>query len=465
MTRRLVLSYLAITVVVLVVLEVPLGWFYAQREDDRYIAAAERDAIVLANFYEDALEDVDVPDPSAAEAYAARVGARVVVVGPDGISVLDTAAEAPRDFSTRPEVASALAGERSGGIRRSDTLDDDLVFVAIPVSSGGTVHGALRLTVSADEVTARVRLFWWALAAVAAVVLVAVTVIGFVIARSVTRPITTLQRSARRFADGDLSGVDLDDDAPAEVAELGEAMNSMARRLDDMISGQRAFVGDASHQLRTPLTALRLRLENLEAAQRDPAATADAEAAIAEVDRLHELVEGLLVLARADREPELEAVDVADIARQRVDTWSAVADDVGVHLALDLPDRAVSAVATAVKGAVEQVIGNLLDNALAVAPSGSTITVGVVVAGGRVRLSVADEGPGLDDEEKAKATERFWRGDDRPRGGVGRPHGGTGLGLAIAQRLAEAGGGSLELADNPGGGLVVTLELSAGPPA
>lgn len=465
MTRRLLVSYLVITVVVLIVLEVPLGWFYAQREDDRFISAAERDAIVLANFYEEALEHGGELDPTAADDYAGRVGARVVVVDAAGISLVDTAAVTPRDFSTRPEIASALTGDRAGGIRRSDTLDDDLLFVALPVSSGGTIHGALRLTLSADEVGENVRRFWWSLAAVAAVVLAAVSVIGFVIARSVTRPLTTLQASARRFADGDLTAVTLDDDAPVEVRDLGEAMNTMARRLDDLITSQRAFIGDASHQLRTPLTALRLRLENLEASQREPAGAADASAAIAEVDRLHELVEGLLVLARADRAPDLVTVDVAAIAGQRVDTWTAVADEAGVQLELADRTGAGPARATAVRGAVEQIIGNLLDNALAVAPDGSTITVGLDVDGDRVRLSVADRGPGLGDDEKERATERFWRGDTDRRRTTAGAAGGTGLGLAIARRLAEAGGGSLELRDNPGGGLVVALELRAGPPA
>ncbi|MDH5237363.1 MAG: HAMP domain-containing protein, partial [Acidimicrobiia bacterium] len=170
-----------------------------------------------------------------------------------GISVLDSDAPPDRDFSTRPEVGTALTGIRSAGIRRSDTLNADLVYVAVPVASGGNVHGALRLTIDAHEVNERIQRFWLGLAGVAIVVLLAVAGIGFAIARSVTRPLRELQESAKRFAGGDLTPAPVGDDAPPEVQALGATMNTMALRLDQLLAAQRAFVSDASHQLRTPL--------------------------------------------------------------------------------------------------------------------------------------------------------------------------------------------------------------------
>lgn len=144
MTRRLLLSYLSITVFVLLLLEVPLAAFYAQRERDRLEANAEHDANVLASFYEDALEQDLPPQPQPAADYGAGTGARVVVVDTAGISVVDTERSPGRDFSTRPEIAIALTGERTTGTRRSDTLDTDLLYVAVPVASSGIVHGAGR---------------------------------------------------------------------------------------------------------------------------------------------------------------------------------------------------------------------------------------------------------------------------------------------------------------------------------
>ena len=287
MTRRLVLSYLAITMIVLIILEIPLGIFYSQREEERLTADVERDAVVLASFYEDVLHFGFAPDPTPAEDYAARTGSRIVVVDTGGISVLDTEAAPARDFSTRPEVRTALTGVRSAGIRRSDTLDTDLLYVAVPVASGGTVHGVLRLTIDAHEVAERVQRFWMGLAGIAVVVLLAVAGIGFAIARSVTRPLRELQATARRFSEGDLTPGQLTADSPPEVRSLGDAMNAMATRLDELINAQRAFVSDASHQLRTPLTALRLRLENLETQLSTEADSAEVSAAIDEIQTTH----------------------------------------------------------------------------------------------------------------------------------------------------------------------------------
>ena len=115
MTRRLVLSYLAITVVVLVLLEVPLAIFFQQREENRLTVDTERDATVLATFYEDALERSTPADPAPADDYTGRTGARVVVVDSAGISIVDTGGDPPRDFSTRPEIATALTGTRASG--------------------------------------------------------------------------------------------------------------------------------------------------------------------------------------------------------------------------------------------------------------------------------------------------------------------------------------------------------------
>ncbi len=451
MTRRLLLGYLAVTVVVLLALEIPLAFFYSQREQERFTAAAERDAVVLASYYEDVLDSGAPIDRTQAERYADRTQSRVVVTDSDGLSVLDTDAAVGRNFSTRPEVAEALGGERASGIRHSDTLSTDLLYVAVPVASGGSVHGMLRLTVNAHEVAERIRGFWLSLVGVAAVVLGAVAVIGWAVARSVTRPLRDLQASASRFAEGDLSVAPVHPDAPEEIAALADTMDVMATRLDGLLSAQRAFVSDASHQLRSPLTALRLRLENLSAELGEGSQGVQVEAAIDETRRLADLVSDLLKLARADQPPPAERSDVAGIAADRIDTWSAVADGVDVTLRLDRPDGALWA--SAVPGSVEQILDNLLDNALQVSPAGAEVTVTLERAADRVLLTVADRGPGLDDERKARALERFWRG--------GQSTPGTGLGLPIALGLAEASGGGLTLADRPGGGLVVNVELTS----
>ena len=451
MTRRLLLGYLTAVVIVLLVLEVPLAIFFQQRETGRLTVAVERDATVLAGHYEDALELGTPPDPASAADYAKLTGVRVVVVDKAGASLIDTSGDAGRDFSTRPEIKTALGGARAEGTRHSDTLNADLLYVAVPVASGGEVLGAVRLTLDTKEVDALVRRYWLGLIGVAVVVLIAMAGIGWAIARSVTRPLRRLDAAAARFATEDLTISDPDPGAPSEIAVLGATMNTMAQRLERLLAEQRGFVADASHQLRTPLTALRLRLENLQSASATPDAADDLEAAIEETTRLAGLVGDLLQLARAEETAAPRTVDLVQLAADRVDTWSAIADVADVALDLAALDGPVFV--GAVPGGVEQILDNLIDNAITATPPGSHVSVTVVRGHAVHELTISDEGPGLSDELKARALDRFWRSDHSAPG--------SGLGLPIARALAKASGGSLVLGDGPAGGLTVAVTLLA----
>ena len=239
------------------------------------------------------------------------------------------------------------------GYRDSETLGTELLFVSVPIASGGSVQGALRLTIDAEEVNSRVRRFWIGLVAIALLILAALALVGLTVARSATEPIKRLRTSAARFGRGDFSPLEVDDaETPVEIQELAESMNAMGRQLEQLIQRHRSFVGDASHQLRTPLTSLRLRLENLEAAAIDATSRHDIEAAIEETIRLSNLVSDLLKLARNDGPPSLTTVDLGSLAADRVNTWQATTEQ-RVELLLNRPAGPVEAIAVA--GAVEQV--------------------------------------------------------------------------------------------------------------
>lgn len=448
MTKRLLLSYLTVTLVVLLLLELPLALFYSQRELERLTSDIERDATVLATIYEDDLEGGLRLDAEAADRYHDRTGARVVVVDASGVGLIDTQQPVPRDFSTRPEIAAALTGERASGTRRSDTLGTDLVYVAVPVASSGTVHGALRLTLDASSVDSRIHRFWLGLGATGVLVLAVMALVGWLIARSVTWPLRRLTATAERFANGDLSIEPSSPGGPKELRVLADTMSDMAERLTSTIDEQRAFVADASHQLRTPLTALRLRLENLQT-RLDDADADELDLAIEETSRLSGLVTDLLQLARADERRAVAIVDVAQLAVDRVDTWSALADARSIDLRWSGEPSPVYA--SALPGAVEQILDNLIDNAVNASDDGSTIDVSLTLRGMRAVLAVADHGPGLSVGDRVRATRRFWRGTTLTPG--------SGLGLSIASTLAVASGGHLELSDTPGGGLTATLDL------
>jgi signal transduction histidine kinase len=268
----------------------------------------------------------------------------------------------------------------------------------------------------------------------------------------VTRSVRRLEAAANRVAAGDLTTRVPEHKGPPELQHLEHAFNRMASEIARLMDAQQQFVADASHQLRTPLTALQLRLENLDARVSAPERPA-VETIIADLARLTRLVDGLLVLARDDGGPSAtEIVDVSAVVLARADAWTEVVADRGMTLAVDASGEAWAHVAP---GAVEQLFDNLVDNAVSVSRPGDVVTIRVESHETRVELHVIDHGPGLDATERTRAFDRFWRGSDAPSGG-------SGLGLAIVQRLADASGGTARLDDNAGGGIdaVVTLARS-----
>jgi signal transduction histidine kinase len=459
MRRRLVASYLAITVGILAVLIVPLGRTFATREQDRLLRDIQHDATVVAGLSEDALERGTRPPLDALLAdYARDPGGRIVVVDRNGKTVADSASDRKgTDFTNRPEIASAIAGVGAEGRRRSDTLGTDLLYVATPVASSGVVHGAVRVTYPSSTLDRRVRAMWIGLAALSLVVLAVVTLVGIGLARLVTRPVSRLKDAAQRIAAGDLSARASTDGGAPELRELATVFNDTAQHQQDLLDAQRAFVADASHQLRTPLAALRLQLENIESR-----APLDLQPSLAsaqsETARLGRISEGLLALTRstaATTQPE--PVDASELGRQRRAVWEPIAVDNGVQLVLQAPEHAW---VSATPGAVEQILDNLIDNALDVAPSGSTLRISVRPEHEVVEIHVVDEGPGLDDEQRVRAFDRFWRAPTAPSGG-------TGLGLAIVAQLAAASSGTAELRPAPEHGIdaVVSLPASGAPTA
>jgi signal transduction histidine kinase len=461
---RLVTTYLALTLVVLAALEIPLAITYRDRQLDQVEAGLERDAFVISSFVEDTLNGTGNQDLQViVDNYSAQTDGRVVIVDRNADVLADSdppadgtpATGTPRNFSTRPEIAAALRREVATGTRDSTTLGTGIVYVAIPVASGDDVYGAVRITYSAAQLDGRVRRYWALLAAAAVVTLAVAGGVGILLARWVTRPIADLRDAATRIGDGELDARADEVHGPPEVRELAESFNTTARRLEELVTAQEQFVADASHQLRTPLTALRLRLEMLE--DEDGAdASEDLEAARNEVQRLSRLVDGLLALARAERATGAvapPAIDLGPIVEERCNAWRPVSDERGVTL--ECADGALAARAT--PDHLGQALDNLLANALEVSPTGSTIALSVVAGpDDTVEVHVTDHGPGLDDEQRTHAFDRFWRATTT-RGELG----GSGLGLAIVQKLVTADGGRAELRETPGGGLDAVLVLQA----
>ena len=451
MKWRLVAALLGLTLVVLVVHDIPLVGYLRTVENDRIVTALERDSFVIAGRSEEVLESDTATTSTylqdAIVAYSAASGARVLVTDNAGIVIAtsDAADTIGTSFASRPEIASALTGQVTSGRRFSATLNHEILYVAVPVINGNRTIGTVRLTFPAsvvdDAVSARVK----GISTVAGITLLVAAIVALLLAVGITRRLTKLRDVTEEFSNGNFTvRAQIDGGAP-EIQSLARSFNKMADQLEKLISQQRAFAGDASHQLRTPLTALTLRLERVsELLAQDPTAAAERlDAAMVETDRLQRLVEGLLVLSRSEAKGVATTrQDASAIARERAENWDALAAEQNVAIAISIPD---SAFVLATVGAIEQVIDNYVDNALEVVPAGSTITILIKADSDLTQISVLDEGPGLSEADLAKAFNRFWRARSDTHG--------SGLGLAIVERLAEASGGHAELRNRQPNGL------------
>jgi len=455
--RRLLVTYLLLTLVVLIALELPLAISYRDKEIRTLESNLERDAFVISSYVEHALLDGDTATMAAVVTnYFADTEGRVVIVDANGRSVADSdpTAALGRDFSDRPEFTTALDGGVAIGSRYSTTLGTGLVYATVPVNDATTTIGAVRVSYSTGQMDARVQRYWAILAGAGLVTLAVAGLIGILLARWVSAPLTELQHAARRFGAGELDARADEGSGPPEVRDLAAAFNATSRRLEQLLTAQQQFVADASHQLRTPLTALRLRLEMIEL-DADEQMRDDLEGARHEVQRLSRLVDGLLALARAERTASTatESIDLDELLDDRANAWQPLATERGATIEV----RHGGLRAHCTPDHVTQSLDNLIANALEVTPVGGTVALTTNVATSEPRtiaIHVADQGPGMTAEQRDRAFDRFWRAE-----GATAELGGSGLGLAIVRKLSEADGGHAELHDADDGGLDAVIVL------
>ncbi|MDQ0685252.1 two-component system OmpR family sensor kinase [Streptomyces achromogenes] len=449
MNRQLIRSYILLVAVAILLFTVPVAFTLTkQLRDDTELSVlreAHTMALLLGNGDRISCEALT----EVAEAYGEGT--------PGNVQVTPTRNCAP----DLPEPAAGPALTRA--VRQNEPTTDwgsDFIWgehLTVTVPAQG--EAAVRIVYSTSDMTRRLWSIWGFRAGLAVLVLAAAAAIGAYAARRITAPLRALNSMASRFSDGDLTARS-PVTGPPETQTLARTLNQGAERLDTLVASQRIFVADASHQLRTPLTALRLSLDNIADGVDDEFVREDVEQATAEVVRMSRLVNGLLVLARAEAKvTAAEPLPLKDIVAERLTVWRPAADERGVTIALrgSGVDGRPSVLAS--PGHLEQVLDNVLSNALEVSPDGGMITVRLESGAGEVVLSVADEGPGMSDAEKSRAFDRFWRG----QGLTGRS--GSGLGLAVVRQLVTDDGGTVSLEDAPGGGLRVCFTLRAAPRA
>ncbi|WP_064742875.1 sensor histidine kinase [Pseudonocardia spinosispora] len=320
-----------------------------------------------------------------------------------------------------PPVAKAAG---NGRVHTSDPGGD--IVVAVPVRAGGSVLGVVRSSTPTTEVYSRVVTVWLLMAGLAVGAVLAVWLLARRMAARLTRPLEDLAETAHELGDGDFS-VRFRAAGIAEIDSVSDALNTTGTRLSDLVTRERAFSADASHQLRTPLTALRLGLEvALEDSHQDLRAAV--VAAVEDTERLRKTVEDLLSLAR-DTARSREPLAIDALLHGLDQAWrprlTAHNRTLTIHTGTHLPDSGASA------AAVRQILAVLMDNALTHGAGG--VVVAVRDAGGALAIDVTDEGPAI----TTPTDELFLR-----RGATATGHG---IGLALARSLAEAEGGRLRL--------------------
>jgi signal transduction histidine kinase len=385
---------------------------------------------------------------------ASSVRGRVIVVNRRGRLIADSAgAPVGRSYADRPEIHAALRGRSEQITRHSDTLGEDILATAVPVLSHGRPDGAVRVTQSIAAVHKAVRTSIIDLAILAGLVLLLGLAAGALIAQQIARPIRRLDRAARTVATGDLETT-VAIEGSREQRSLARAFNEMTGRIRRLLRVQQDFVADASHQLRTPLTGLRLRLESLADQRRsDPVVAEEAEAAMREIDRLSLIVDELLILSRAgEHELPAEQVSLPEAAGRAAQRWRPTASERGIEIVTG--DRPSPDSVWCAQHDLDRSIDALIENAIRYSPPGSIVEI--VTGPGRIEL--LDRGPGLEPGEEEAVFERFSRG----RAGRTGPAG-TGLGLPIARELTRQWGGDVKLSNREGGGTRAAIELPSDP--
>ncbi|GAB2946662.1 HAMP domain-containing sensor histidine kinase [Micromonospora polyrhachis] len=455
MRRRLVTSYLLLMVLVLLALETPLAITLANRETDQVRADRLADATRFASLSGPALRSGAVGTLRAElERYDELYAIGVSVVDREHRTVLVTAHYPGTAAPVEPAARAALAGQQFTAPAAVWPWSAGPLVVAVPIADGGEVLGAVVISSPIIRVRNTVRNWWLVLVSVGVVAVLACVLTAFRLAGWVLRPVTVLDAVTHEIAGGDRDARVQHQLGPPELRRLAASFNDMADVVSDAMERQRAFVAHASHQLRNPLTALRLRVEELGPSLTDEYGRTEHQLALEETDRLAEVLDGLLTLARAERgRDRLVVVDAGAVAVSRAVAWQPLARHRSIALEVVVPEHPMPA--RTVPTAVDQTLDALIDNAVKFTEPGGRVEVTVAQVDDGVAVTVRDTGRGMTADQLHQATERFWRAPDAQNVS------GAGLGLTIVAVLVDVSGGRLTMRSAQPQGLAATVWFQA----
>ena len=363
------------------------------------------------------------------------------------------ASRTPHDGSFDPATVPAPSLTREGAFLRKERLPKGSVLIAAVSSSGaaGSPRYVVEVGVSNARTEETVRQVLLMLAIGLPVAVCVAVAGGFILVRRALKPVDNLSQKAAVITQHNLS-----ERLPVvrtgdELERLSVALNLMISRLEDAINSSKQFVADASHELRTPLSVMRGELEHLaQDLQLKPQTRETLGSALEEVDRLAEIVEGLLALSRLDTgevKSEWVRFDLAELVATTADQMSLLAEDKRITVVCDCPERVM---VEGDQARLKQVVVNLLDNAIKYTPDGGRIRLKIAREDGNAVLDVVDDGIGIPVEALPHVFKRFYRVD----GSRSREHGagGAGLGLSIVKSICDAHGARVEVSSTPGQG-------------
>ena len=420
MKRRILSTTLLVATIAVVAFGVPLGIVVRHQYRNEAVLQLERHTIEAALTIDNgAMEGSDLAElPLVA-------GTKLALYEPDGKRI---AGDGP---STGGDLVAAAASNRV-----ADAIGDEGIIVAVPIVSNEQVIGVLRGERGSSAFEARIWRAWIVMSGLALSSVIVAGLIASRLARRLSRPLDRVHDAAMRLGNGDFT-VSVEPSGIAELDDVATALASTAFRLGNQIARERTFSADASHQLRTPLTGLRLVLETeREFPRQDPRAIVDD--ALHEVDRLERTIDDLLRLAR-DSQVDRRPLDVESMLHDVERRWHGRASAAGRRITVHVDNEAASDLPKASSAAVGNIIDVLVDNAMR--HGKGLITLSMRHVDGGVSIGVSDEGADMG-SEAGDVFER--RVHSSPDGDVNeRPHG---IGLALARSLADAEGGLLHLA-------------------
>ncbi|TWP50327.1 HAMP domain-containing histidine kinase [Lentzea tibetensis] len=452
MLKRLLVIVVPLLVALVGALGVPLGFAVVQRETQATYLDRLGDASRFASLGESALQsDRLTALKEEIQRYDELYGVAVGLVGTDNKVLAATRPDFdPADSAVKSGLTAALGGYRPEPDYTGWPWRTGPMVVVEPVGRDSEVVAAVVTISPTDALRDEVVRQWGLMALLGLLPMLAVVAAAWPMSRWVLRPVRRLDEATAKVASGELDVRADEVGGPPELRRLARSFNTMVDVVGRALRRQRAFVSDASHQLRNPLASLRLAVDNMAPHITNDAAREMQQIAVDEAEEMGRVLDTLLAATRLDSASATEPVEIDSLLATHVPAWRALTEQAGMTLQIDVP---AGLSAQEPPGGLGSVLDELVSNAIRLS-GGTTVTVSGRREDTTVELRVVDDGSGLDESERANAKSRFWRATRHQN----VP--GTGLGLAICTELIESAGGTLTLKEHEPQGLEAVVQLS-----